>query len=47
MRQLEADWQRKLGKRRFAELKEALRELTDSLMDQPVHPSRRVARDRS
>jgi DNA-binding MarR family transcriptional regulator len=28
MRQLEADWQRKLGKRRFADLKEALRELT-------------------
>ena len=28
MRQLEADWQRKLGKRRFADLKETLRELT-------------------
>ena len=28
MRQLEAEWQRKLGKRRFADLKEALRELT-------------------
>jgi DNA-binding MarR family transcriptional regulator len=29
MRQLEADWQRKLGKRRFADLKEALRKLTE------------------
>ena len=28
MRQLEADWQCKLGQRRFADLKEALRELT-------------------
>ena len=28
MRQLEADWQRKLGKRQFADLKEALRKLT-------------------
>jgi hypothetical protein len=28
MRQLEADWQRKLGKRRFADLKQALRKLT-------------------
>ena len=27
MRQLEADWQRKLGKQRFADLKEALRKL--------------------
>jgi DNA-binding MarR family transcriptional regulator len=30
MCQLEADWQRKLGKRQFAALKEALRKLTDS-----------------
>ena len=28
IRQLEADWQRQLGKRRFADLKAALRELT-------------------
>jgi DNA-binding MarR family transcriptional regulator len=28
MRQLEADWQAQIGKRRFAELKAALRELT-------------------
>ena len=28
MRQLEADWQRQLGKRRFADLKAALQELT-------------------
>jgi DNA-binding MarR family transcriptional regulator len=28
MLQLEADWERQIGKRRFAELKEALRELT-------------------
>ncbi|HZO80807.1 MAG TPA: MarR family transcriptional regulator [Candidatus Binataceae bacterium] len=28
MRQLEADWQRQLGKQRFTTLKEALRELT-------------------
>jgi DNA-binding MarR family transcriptional regulator len=28
VRQLEADWERQLGKRRFAELKAALRELT-------------------
>ena len=28
MRQLEADWERKLGKRRFADLKDALRKLT-------------------
>jgi DNA-binding MarR family transcriptional regulator len=28
MRQLEADWQRKLGKQRFAELKTTLKELT-------------------
>ena len=28
IRQLEADWQRQLGKRRFTNLKEALRELT-------------------
>jgi DNA-binding MarR family transcriptional regulator len=47
MRQLEADWQRKLGKRRFAELKEALRELTGSLMDQPLRPTRRDGPDRS
>jgi hypothetical protein len=28
MRVLDLDWQRKLGKRRFADLREALRELT-------------------
>jgi hypothetical protein len=28
MRQLEADWQRQLGKQRFADLNAALRELT-------------------
>jgi hypothetical protein len=27
MRQLEADWQRQLGKQRFADLKAALKEL--------------------
>ena len=30
MRQLEADWQRRLGKQRFADLKAALQELTDA-----------------
>jgi DNA-binding MarR family transcriptional regulator len=31
MRQLEADWQRRLGKQRFSDLKEALKELTGFL----------------
>jgi len=31
MRQLEADWQRQLGKQRFSDLKEALKELTGFL----------------